>query len=98
MNRKVAQIINQIKVYEPEKIILFGSYAHGKPAKDSDIDLILIKNTKEPFNQRLKKIRMLLRTTTPVDVFVFTPQEFKEGEKTNPFIAEVSKTGKIVYG
>jgi predicted nucleotidyltransferase len=32
--------------YRPEKIILFGSYAWGKPNKDSDIDLLIIKKSR----------------------------------------------------
>lgn len=95
--RKVSAIVNQLKAYNPEKVILFGSYAHGNPGKDSDIDLVLIKKTGDPFNQRLKKVHLLLKTKTPVDVFVFTPDEFARGIKTNPFIKEVAEYGKIVY-
>lgn len=98
MANVISQIISQLEPYHPEKIILFGSHAYGKPSKDSDIDLVLIKKTKEPFNLRLKKARMLLRTTTPVDIFVFTPQEFKKASKTNPFIQEISAKGRVIYG
>jgi predicted nucleotidyltransferase len=98
MNRKVARIIDQLLPYNPEKIILFGSYAYGKPTKESDVDVVLIKRTLESFSERLKKVRMLLRTTTPVDVFVFTPEEFEGASKTNPLIEEISKMGKIIYG
>ena len=43
-NPKVKKVITEIvdgiiKGYEPKKIILFGSYACGKPSEDSDIDL-----------------------------------------------------------
>ncbi|OGE10143.1 hypothetical protein A2111_02705 [Candidatus Daviesbacteria bacterium GWA1_38_6] len=98
MTSQVSQIVEQIKPYKPEKIILFGSYAHGKPHKDSDVDLVLIKKTKDPFSKRLKKVRMLLRTTTPVDLFVFTPQEFEKSKSTNPFIEEIWRFGKVIYG
>lgn len=94
----ISKIVSQLEPYRPEKVILFGSYAYGKPGKDSDVDLVLIKNTKESFTKRLKQVRMLLRTTTPVDVFVFTPQEFEKAAKTNPLIYEISKKGKVVYG
>ena len=98
MTNQLSQIIRQIRPYNPEKIILFGSYARGKPHKDSDVDLVLIKETKDSYNKRLKKVRMLLRTTTPVDVFVFTPEEFEKAKKTNPFVEEVWRFGKVVYG
>jgi predicted nucleotidyltransferase len=48
-----------LKQYGSEKIILFGSYAYGKPTKDSDIDLLVIKNIPEnetrDFRLTLKK-------------------------------------------
>ena len=91
-------IIHQIKPYKPQKVILFGSYARGSASKDSDVDLVLIKNTNDNFQTRLKKVRLLISTTTPVDVFVFTPKEFKEGTKTNPLLSEIERAGKIIYG
>jgi uncharacterized protein len=40
----VARIVD---VYQPEKIILFGSYANGTAKESSDIDLLLVKKTTE---------------------------------------------------
>jgi len=41
------EIIERLKPLDPDKIILFGSYAYGTPTKDSDIDLFLVKNDLE---------------------------------------------------
>ena len=99
VQREIQSITNQIiKKYKPTKVILFGSYARGNANKDSDVDLVLIKNTNDNFQTRLKKVRLLISTTTPVDVFVFTPKEFKEGTKTNPLLSEIERTGKTIYG
>jgi len=38
------EIIEKLKLLNPDKIILFGSYAYGKPNEDSDIDLFLLKD------------------------------------------------------
>ncbi len=38
-----AEIVERLKPLNPEKIILFGSYAYGNPTEDSDIDLYVIK-------------------------------------------------------
>lgn len=98
MNPIVKNIIDQLKPYNPEKIILFGSYAYGNPTENSDVDLVIIKNTTEPFLERQKQARSLLRTTTPVDIFVFTPSEFKKASSNNLLIREVAKSGSIIYG
>ena len=98
MHQTVQDIINQLKPYQPEKIILFGSYAYGHPNEDSDVDLIIIKKTKDAFLERQKNARLLLKTTTAVDVFVFTPEEFEKVKYTNLFIKEAVELGKVVYG
>lgn len=98
MNPVVKNVINQIMPFNPEKIILFGSFANGKPNQDSDVDLVIIKKTVLPFLERQKQVQLLLRTTTAVDVFVLTPEEFEKAKIDNLFIKEAAETGKIVYG
>ena len=83
--------------YHPEKIILFGSYAYGKPTENSDVDLVIIKNTTESFLERQKSARSLLRTTTPVDIFVFTSSEFEKAKDNNLLIKEIAELGKVIY-
>ena len=39
-----SEIVEKLKPLNPDKIILFGSYAYGTPNQDSDIDLFLVKN------------------------------------------------------
>lgn len=97
MNQIINNIINQLKTYQPEKIILFGSYAYGQPNQNSDIDIAVIKSTKDSFHERQRKARLLIRTTVPIDIFVFTPEEFKKGSKSNLFVKEIAKMGKIIY-
>lgn len=98
MHPKVKEIVNQLKSYNPEKIILFGSYASGEQTEDSDVDLVVIKTTNLPFLDRQKQVNMLLRTFTPVDIFVFTPEEFEKGKNSNLFVKEAVETGKVIYG
>ena len=46
--------------YAPEAIILFGSHAYGTPHEDSDIDLLIIKQTEKRPIDRASDIRQLL--------------------------------------
>ena len=61
--RAVEKIVSE---FQPEKIILFGSYAYGHPTPDSDVDLLVIWKTKKPRKERHRAISMLL---IPVDDF-----------------------------
>ena len=38
------EIVERLKPLDPDKVILFGSYAYGTPNEDSDIDLFLLKD------------------------------------------------------
>lgn len=92
------EIVDQLKTLEPEKIIPFGSQATGEALDDSDIDIALFKDTTLPFHERLIEARRLLRTTMPVNLFVFTNEEIEANQVDPPFIQEILRTGKIIYG
>ncbi len=94
----VQDIINQLKTFQADRIILFGSYATGNTHKDSDVDILIIKKTDKAFHDRQIEARLLLRTTTPVDLFVFTPEEFEIARKNNLLVKEAVETGTVVYG
>ena len=97
INIDLNQLATKLKEYQPEKVILFGSAVRGESSSDSDIDLAIIKSTNQPFYQRNRDVRILLRSKIPLDVFVFTPEEFEKTKKTNPFVAEIERTGRVIY-
>ena len=99
--KEIKKIVNQIvEKYKPEKIILFGSFAYGKPTKDSDVDLFIVKKTNEPRTKRhLKVDRMLLDRIMPLDILVYTPQELKKRLSFGDFfIRNIIQQGKMLYG
>ena len=51
--------------YSPERVILFGSYAYGNPDADSDIDLLIIKNTAERFLVLQRHLGLILVRLSP---------------------------------
>ncbi|HPM12870.1 MAG TPA: nucleotidyltransferase domain-containing protein [Bacteroidales bacterium] len=99
-NNKISELVNKIaEGYNPEKIILFGSYAKGTANEDSDVDLLVIKDSNIPRPERTFQVRkMLYGMMIPIDILVYTPIEIKESQKSNlHFLHEVLSTGKIVY-
>lgn len=87
--------------YNPEKIILFGSYAWGLPDEDSDID-ILVKDTEEIPHRRNVNARKLvssLRNGYGIAILVITPEELKSRlEIDDQFIQEIISRGEVLYG
>lgn len=97
---KISEIVNKIvSGYNPEKIILFGSYATGNPNEDSDLDLLVIKDTDLPRPQRTVQVRkMIYGSMIPIDLIVYTPKEIDESKDNKfGFVYEVLNTGKILY-
>jgi predicted nucleotidyltransferase len=97
---KISEIVNKIAFgYNPEKIILFGSYAAGNPSEDSDLDLFVIKETDLPRPQRVVQVRkMIYGALIPIDLIIYTPKEVDEArDKKFGFVYEVLNTGKTLY-
>lgn len=83
--------------FQPDKIILFGSFAYGQPHEDSDVDLLVIMPARNQLDQAFK-IRWQLAAPFAMDLLVRTPKEMKwrleEGES---FLTEITSKGKILY-
>ena len=95
---RVKDIVDALKTYEPEKVILFGSSARGDADRYSDIDLVVIKRTDKRFVERLVEAARYLDLPVSVDLFVYTPEEFEVMvENANPFIERVLSEGRIIY-
>lgn len=97
--KKIKRLIEIIRIhYRPEKIVLFGSFAWGKPEQDSDVDLFIIKETKENRYFRQLKVRRLIKGELPVDILVYTPKEVeKRLAMEDFFIEDIIKKGKVLY-
>jgi len=84
----------------PDIIIMFGSVVNGTANEDSDLDLVLVKESDEDRTIRSAKARLALEDSNiPVDVIVYTPEEF-EKDLSNEYslVHEAMTTGRIVHG
>jgi predicted nucleotidyltransferase len=105
-NRKIKRIIQRVvntlkKAYFPEQVILFGSYAEGTAHRNSDIDLLIVKETKQPFFQRLVEVRRLVsdeRRGYAFDPIVMTPRELQRRlARGDQFFKTIVSNGKVLY-
>ncbi|NTW34257.1 MAG: nucleotidyltransferase domain-containing protein [Bacteroidetes bacterium] len=85
--------------YTPEKIIVFGSFATDNANENSDLDLLIIKKTSDPFYHRLRQVRKLFnKQLLPLDLFVYSPEEFEENKNKMNHIANIAmKQGVVAY-
>ncbi len=88
-----------VENFLPHKIILFGSYASGRPTPDSDLDLLIIMDSPLPRHKRATRIRLLFRPAPcAMDILVYTPEETAYWNGTvNHILTEAFQAGRIVY-
>jgi len=88
-----------VKNFNPQKIILFGSYANGTPTEESDLDLLVIKDSDSPSRLQNRKVRRILSDLRiPIDVIVKTPEEFRTyRDIIGTIIYPANKFGKVIY-
>ena len=101
--RVVNRVVRRLRqTYHPSQIILFGSYAYGHPTRDSDIDLLIIKETGKSFYERMFEVRRLVSSVVrghPFDPIVITPNELERRlARGDQFLKQIVTKGKRVYG
>jgi uncharacterized protein len=83
--------------FQPEKIILFGSYAYGKPHEESDVDLLVIMRTRNAIDESIR-IKIAFERLFSLDLIVRTPWQIERGLKDdNWFLREIVEKGKVLY-
>lgn len=100
--REIERIVKQIaEGYRPLKVILFGSHAWGEPTEDSDIDLLIVKETSDRFIDRWVAVRELIadpQRRTPVEPIVLTPEELdRRIAGGDQFFRQIVTRGKLLY-
>ncbi len=72
--RRVVSAFPQVR-----RIVLFGSYASGKPTKDSDLDFLVVMPTRKRWSDRVRSLQALFpERPIPIDFVVRTPEEIRE--------------------
>jgi predicted nucleotidyltransferase len=92
----IQKIVSELN---PEKVILFGSYAYGTPNPHSDVDLLVIMETRASLKERSWAVsRLLIPRPFPVDIIVKTPKEMEKAlEAGDFFMKEIVTRGKVMY-
>jgi predicted nucleotidyltransferase len=84
--------------FQPQRIIMFGSYAHGNPNEDSDLDVLVILRYVGSGLKKAVEILNRIEPRIPVDLVVRTPEEVRQRLQANDFfLAEVLRHGRVLY-
>lgn len=99
-SKKIEEIKQQIvRDFNPRQILLIGSYASGNQNKNSDLDLLIVKDSDLPRHRRAFSIRKsLIGNGIPLDILVYTPDEFESEKNENySFLNSALKNARLLY-
>lgn len=88
-----------VELFNPEKIILFGSFARGEGKRSSTMDLIIVTKTKLTFFERIKETLLCCKGGVPaIEPLIYTPKEFNlllsQGEG---FLEDAIEEGVVLF-
>ena len=90
-----------VEDYHPQQLVLFGSLAYGEPDEDSDIDLLVVKETTETPLERRVRVRQLVadpQRKIPFSPLVLTPDELAHRLAIgDSFYQDILRQGKVLY-
>ncbi len=97
LERELGRIVARCRHLGYRKVVLFGSLARGEVGPWSDIDLILVKETDKRFLDRLDEFYGQVQPDLPVDVLIYTPEEFANLSRERAFVRRAVREGVVLY-
>jgi len=93
-----------VEQFKPQQVILFGSYAYGRPGEDSDVDLLVIKSLEQSPVREAAEILRAWRPirwqgdSLPFELLIETPANHSiRRTKRGSFYSEVVRSGLQLY-
>lgn len=98
LRAELDRIVQKLADLGVHKVILFGSLARGVVGQTSDVDLIVVYDTSEPFATRLNAFYTAVQPRMAVDLLVYTPQEWERMQTTSSFARAQQAAEKALKG
>ena len=97
--KKITGFVDEVvRQFQPDRVVLFGSYAYGRPGTDSDVDMLVIMPHEGHSAIAAAEIRKRIRAGFPMDLIVRSPGEIRERlDMHDSFIAEILERGETLY-
>src|SRR5438034_1276073 len=95
LDQVVEQIVRQ---FDPDRVILFGSQAYGSPSADSDVDLLVVMDTREPLGRCAARVAAAVDHPFPLDLIVRTPRALAEAHRRGAIAQRAPATEVLTRG
>ncbi len=102
LDKKILSFVKDklVETYNPLKIYIFGSYAWGKPTKDSDLDILVVveDSDQKSYKRPVSGYKALFDLDIPNEIIVYTKEEFeKYSEDITRLCHKIKEEGEVVY-
>ncbi|HSV30556.1 MAG TPA: nucleotidyltransferase domain-containing protein [Atribacteraceae bacterium] len=104
MHNEIQKVLDEVKHrivsrFQPQRIILFGSYAGDKPGPDSDLDILVVMEVKGSTRQKANEIDLLMADRiVPMDFIVLTPEQYEQQKNIiGTMVRQADREGKVIY-
>ena len=101
IDNEIKYIVDQIvSKYAPIKVILFGSAGRGEYDSLHDLDFMVVKQDVPSSGiNRMRELDSLIDRNIAIDLLVYRPDEVEERTRLgDPFVVNILKEGRILYG
>ena len=87
-----------VEVAQPDRIILFGSAAQGRMSRNSDVDLLIIKDASDPISLMARIYKRLHGVGVAVDAIVATAEDVERYKDSPALVFKPAlRDGTVVY-
>ena len=99
IDQAIQELVRQIvDGFQPQQVLLFGSYAYGTPSPESDVDLLVVMDTPLREVQQAVAIYQAVPHPFGLDLIVHTPARLAQRlELGDGFLREIVSRGKVLY-
>ncbi|HEY2414642.1 MAG TPA: nucleotidyltransferase domain-containing protein [Pirellulaceae bacterium] len=99
VRKKIQAFVDEVvRRFQPEQVVLFGSYAYGTPDEESDVDLLVVMPHRGHSAQQAAFIRQQVRAGFPLDLIVRSPAKVRQRIKMgDSFLREILSKGKVLH-
>jgi predicted nucleotidyltransferase len=97
LKSELIRVVEELKKAGVKRIILFGSLAKDDIGPASDIDLLVVQETKKRFIERLIELYEIINPKYALDLLVYTQSEFDYMKEKSIFVRQILSEGKLLY-
>lgn len=93
---EVKRLTTEAVALGAQRVVLFGSLTRGDPRLSSDIDLLIVWDTKLNYLERTVELYRRLQPRMAVDMLVYTPEEMTYMAHS-PLVKRALREGRTLY-